>query len=117
MKARTLIIITGLIMAVLLAFSPKLFVQKMAFSSTFYTLTLLPEALGYYQHWNEIVDGLLLGALPIETYYNHGAKIVEECVNKSRPLGKVYSIVNEFELNGEGLVFLSPVSPAYWWRE
>jgi hypothetical protein len=91
---------------------------KIAFPLTFYFGTLLPEALPKSNHWNKICDGLILGALPIATsvlgYGNHAEKIINECNKDGRPLGAVYSVVNPFEIKGEGLGFLKPVSPECW---
>lgn len=95
---------------------PKTIYQKMAFTVTFYTGTLIPEFLGN-SHWNHITDNLILGALPIATEIsgmgNHRDKIMAACEEKGRELGAVYSIVNPFEIKGENLG-LTPVSPEDW---
>ncbi len=95
---------------------PKTLYQKMAFTVTFYTGTLIPEFLGN-THWNHITDNLILGALPIATEIsgmgNHRDKIMEACEAKGSELGAVYSIVNHFEIKGENLG-LTPVSPEDW---
>ncbi len=95
---------------------PKTLYQKMAFTVTFYTGTLIPEFLGN-THWNYITDKLILGALPIATEIsgmgNHRDRIMEACEANGSELGAVYSIVNHFEIKGENLG-LTPVSPEDW---
>lgn len=91
--------------------------QRISFVVTFYTGTLLPEILPFKKHWNEIINGLYLGALPIATQFagrgNHGEKIIQQCHLQGRELGAVYSILNSFEIEGKGLG-LKPVSPDFW---
>ncbi len=93
------------------------FRQRIEFVLSFYAATLLPEILPTTTHWNKICDGLILGALPIQSQWrgfgDHGNKIRQECIAAGRPLGSVYSIVNPFEMKGEGLG-LKPVPSDYW---
>ncbi|MBS0289309.1 MAG: dual specificity protein phosphatase family protein [Proteobacteria bacterium] len=91
--------------------------QRIEFVVSFYTGTLLPELNPNIQHWNEIISGLFLGAMPIATSFwgmgNHGEKIRAQCKAQGRSLKAVYSVVNLWEALGEGLG-LAPVSPKYW---
>lgn len=93
------------------------FRQRIEFVISFYAATLLPEIIPSSKHWNKICDGLILGALPIQTQFmgfgDHGNKIRQACNVDGKPLGAVYSIVNPFEIKGQGLG-LKPVSSEYW---
>jgi hypothetical protein len=119
------LITTSIIVLIFALYPPSSMIfQKITFSSTFYLGTILPELLTIssstrqLNHWNEIIDGLFLGALPIETEFlslgNDGVKIMNECKIKNRTLGLVTSVMNQFEFNGEGLIFLKPISREFW---
>ena len=68
-------------------------------------------------HRNWIIPGLLLGALPLNSIYSvrkeHVPHIMTECMAVGRPLRRVISVVESFEL--EGLPFgIRGVSPHEW---
>lgn len=86
-----------------------------------FTISFLTVTCGYRAiigtHWNKIIDGLYLGALPIKTEFNghggHHEKLIQQCKNSERPLGLVVSVVQKFEIKGYYLP-LTPVSPEDW---
>lgn len=61
--------------------------------------------------WDEVISGLLLGAIPIVDY-EHEA-LPEQCRLKGRALTRVVSCCSHSELKGEGLN-VTPVSPQFW---
>jgi protein-tyrosine phosphatase len=90
--------------------------HKIAFPVTFYVGGISRLYSGH-TYWNHITDQLILGGLPIQTevagFGAHRDQIIDACAQRQRPLGAVYSIVNEFEIKGENLG-LTPVSPQDW---
>ncbi len=91
--------------------------QRAAFVATFYSGTFLPEVLLRHKHWHFIQDGLMLGGIPIDSsvlgYGNHREKIMKDAAASGKKLGAVFSIVNEFEIQGKGLG-MRTVSPKQW---
>lgn len=92
--------------------------QKTQLALSFFSITVLRHDPVERPHWNEIVDGLFLGAIPIETqvgsWGNHGKKIRQQCKGKNKPLGLVVSVMEDWELDGYGLCGLQPVTKNYW---
>jgi len=72
---------------------------------------LLHPIFGQRNWWDEVIPGLLLGALPIINYGHEN--LPEYCANKVRPLTGVVSCCSHSELKGEGLGVI-PVSPQFW---
>lgn len=93
--------------------------EKLRFKVSLYSLTLLPHNPKTRPHWNEIVPGLILGGLPIETsimgHGNHGEKLLAQCEQAKRPLGLVVSAIEGWELEGKG-IGIKPV-PRQFWRD
>ncbi|MFI4937892.1 MAG: hypothetical protein ACHQJ6_05210 [Candidatus Berkiellales bacterium] len=45
---------------------------------------------------------------------NHGERLIKECQAKGRPLKRVNSFALKHEIDGNGLVVLTPVPPTFW---
>jgi len=72
---------------------------------------LLHPIFGKRNWWDEVVPGLLLGAIPIVEYGHEN--LLEYCQHKKRPLKRIVSCCSHSELKGEGLG-VSPVPPQFW---
>ena len=85
---------------------------------SFFGVSVLGHNRKTRPHWSEIIDGLYLGGIPIETsiwgWGNHGEKLMQQCENKQRPLKLVVSVNENWELEGYGFLWLKPVSTEYW---
>ncbi len=96
--------------------SPSLF-KKARLALSFYSISALLHSKTR-PHWNEIIRGLYLGAIPIESevlgHGNHREKLLQETQRKGRPLGLVVSAMEKWELKGEGFLGLNPVQPEGW---
>ncbi|MCS5707808.1 dual specificity protein phosphatase family protein [Candidatus Berkiella cookevillensis] len=93
------------------------FFAKFQYGFTFYTVSVLPRILPILRNnrpwWSTIIPGLKLGAIPIADW-EHGSLLLEESFLESRKLGLVVSCCGDFELKGNGLLALTPVSPHFW---
>lgn len=91
--------------------------QRFQYGFTFYAVTVLPRLLPVINvnrpWWSTIIDGLKVGAIPIENW-DHGFELLNECNLSGKKLGLVVSCCESFELAGNGLMRLTPVSPAFW---
>lgn len=89
-----------------------------------FTISFLTVTCGYRAltgtHWNKIIDGLYLGALPIKTelgsHGGHHKKLIQQCKNDNSPLGLVVSVVQDFEKEGHYLP-VDTVSSKDWEQE
>tara|TARA_R110002110_G_scaffold166602_1_gene367246 strand:- start:35135 stop:36193 length:1059 start_codon:yes stop_codon:yes gene_type:complete len=92
--------------------------EKLRFSISLYTLTLFPHDPVTRPHWNEIIPGLILGGIPIQTnilgHGDHGQKIINQCNAADRPLSLVVAAIEKWELEGKGMGIISPVSNHFW---
>lgn len=90
--------------------------EKARYLGSLYTLTLLPHHPKSRPHWNQIVPGLILGGVPIQTHFlgrgNHGEKLINQCLAELRPLSLVVSVMEPWELEGIGPI--RPVPVDYW---
>lgn len=82
------------------------------------TTAYLAKSAIYQEPYTEICAGLLMGGMPIETklfnFGDHGKKLIRECEKKQRELGKVYAVVDDFELKRRGLLGLEAAGSYYW---
>lgn len=82
-----------------------------------YPVKLLSEQAHVRPHWATIVDGLILGGLPIATtvngYGDHGNKLLAQCNEANRPLSTVYAIGSSLQQRVADKI-LSPVTPIFW---
>lgn len=94
------------------------FFKQIRLSASYYTMTLLANFLGSKAYWNEITDGVYLGAMPIATkvgrFGNHGEALIAESNRKQKPLKAVISANEDWELEGYGFLGLKPVTTAFW---
>lgn len=88
--------------------------HRATFMFTFYTVTVIPRTwpiriiFGKRNWWDEIVPGVLLGAIPLKDWGH-----LEALLKLERPLKRVISCCTHSELKGEGLAH-TPVSPFEW---
>jgi len=93
------------------------FFRKIIFFISFFCGTILPHDKKCRSHWAWVTDQIALGALPIKTKFlthgGHHLKIIQQAKSKGYPLGLVVSVIQPFELKGEGIL-LKPVSVEDW---
>lgn len=93
------------------------FFAKFQYGFTFYAVSVLPRMLPILKNnrpwWSNIIPGLKLGAIPIADW-EHGSLLLEESFLENRKLGLIVSCCGDFELKGNGLITLTPVSPHFW---
>lgn len=90
--------------------------EKLRFLVSFYSLTLLPHNPVSRPHWNEIVPGLILGGVPVQTALlgrgNHGEKLINQCKANKRELKLVVSAMEKWEQQGTGPI--KTVQSEFW---
>tara|TARA_R110002110_G_scaffold257491_1_gene473477 strand:+ start:4295 stop:5476 length:1182 start_codon:yes stop_codon:yes gene_type:complete len=97
------------------------FKKKFVFAFTFYAVTVSPRTwplrpfFGHRNWWDEVIPGLILGAIPI-TEYGHKQALSQYFARKKRPLKRIVSCCTHPELKGEGLG-VTPIPPRYWARQ
>lgn len=93
------------------------FFAKFQYGFTFYAVSVIPRMLPILKNnrpwWSNIIPGLKLGAIPIEDW-DHGFILLRESLAENRKLGLIVSCCGDFELKGNGLIALTPVSPRFW---
>lgn len=93
---------------------PSTYKSKTTFVVSFYVVTVAPRTwplkLIFSQRnwWDEIVPGMLLGAIPVEDWGH-----LKALTALPRPLKRIVSCCTYQELKGEGLAH-TPISPSQW---
>lgn len=96
--------------------APPSWKEKLRFLGSFYSLTLLPHNPISRPHWNEIIPGLILGGVPVQTALlgrgNHGEKLINQCKADGRELKLVVSAMEKWEQQGIGPI--KTVQSKFW---